>query len=84
MRPTKYLSLNQCALRVAALLLDEIRAVLAIRIREIEDLVTSKLGHGALANMLTAINTLYLLGLVRYDKVLDALVYIPPRDRNEM
>jgi len=81
-RPTKYLKIEQCVLRVAALLLYEVRTVLAVPFPELDSLVSTRLGDAARANLNTAINLLYLMGLVEYNDATDTLIYIEVENRS--
>ena len=73
-RPTKYMKLDTCVLRVSAVLLAGIREFLAIPITEIEASVEAQLGEDGLANVHQALSLLFLLGLIEYDEGSDAIV----------
>ena len=76
-RPTKYMSLPQCALRVAAVLLGELRSLFALPLPDVEPLIRNHMGDEARANIPVALNVLFLLGLVDYQDTSDSLVYVP-------
>lgn len=80
-RPEKYMQLEQCTLNVAAAMLSEIRQVLVLPLSQLEDLVVSRLGDAALANLQSAINVLYLLGLIDYDDENDVFLFLAKRRR---
>ncbi len=82
-RPTKYMQVQTCGLRVAATILAKLRRLSAIPLSEIEDYVVVTLGEPARVNVHPAINLLYLLGAIRYDSDADALVYLPASERSE-
>ena len=81
-RPRKYMRLSQCALRVAAVLLDELRSFFTLPLPEVEPLILGRLGDQARANIPPALNLLFLLGLVDYRESNDSLEYVPPRNRD--
>lgn len=80
-RPAKYMRLEQCVLRVAALLLEHLRELLVLPMAELEGLVSTRLGDAALVNLLDALNALFLLGLLEYNMTTDTLVYNEPVPR---
>lgn len=75
-RPEKYMKLEQCTLSVAAALLREIRSVPALPLGQLEDLVSARQGHAALANLQNALSLLYLIGMIDYDETADAILYL--------
>lgn len=82
-RPTKYMQVQTCSLRVAAVILAKTRRLSAIPLAEIEDSVAHALGEPARVNVHPAINLLYLLGAIKYDSDADALVYLSADERPE-
>jgi hypothetical protein len=73
-RPTKYLDLNSCVLRVVAVILEELRKLPAISLNELESTVQSKAGENAKYNFLSALNFLYIIGKLDYDEESDAIL----------
>jgi len=83
-RPTKYMRLEQCLLRVVALLLESFMTVPALPVSEINGFVAESLGEAATTNVQAAISLLYLLGAVEYDLTTDTLLYTAsPREEKE-
>lgn len=80
-RPTKYMQVQTCSLRVAAIILANTRRLSAVPLAEIEDYVAHALGEPARVNVHPAINLLYLLGVIEYDSDADALVYLSVDER---
>ena len=74
--------LSQCALRVAAVLLEELQGFFTLPLPEAERLIRSRLGDEARANMPHALNLLFLLGLVDYSESDDCLYYVPSGKRD--
>ena len=83
-QPTKYMSVQNCSLRVAATILSHIRRLIAVPLVEIDDLVSRKLGDAARVNIQSAINLLFLCGVIRYDEMSDTLVYVSPAERPQL
>ena len=76
-QPRKYMRLSQCALRVAAVLLDELLSFFALPLPEVERLIRDRLGDEARTNIPHALNLLFLLGLLDYSDSNDSLQYLP-------
>lgn len=74
-RPSKYMDLDTCVLRVAALLLSELNSAKAISITELSEIVKVRLGDDAKYNFLPALNFLYLVDRVTYDIEDQLIVY---------
>jgi hypothetical protein len=72
-RPTKYLDLDTCVLRVAAVVLEEICGSSAMPIGEVTSRVCSRLGDTARLNLMPALGLLYLLGVLDYHDEADAV-----------
>ena len=81
-RPTKYMRLSQCSLRVSAVLLGELQSLFALPLPDVEPLICTRLGDEARTNVSMALNLLFLLGLVDYQESSDSLVYLPPSKRS--
>ena len=76
-QPRKYMRMSQCALRVAAVLLEELLDYLSLPLPEVDSLICKRLGDEARANIPYAINLLFLLGLLDYSESSDSLQYSP-------
>lgn len=75
-RPTKYMKLSQCTLSVAAQILADLQPLVSLRPFELEERVMEKLGDVAVVNLQSALNLLYLVGLIEYDAPSDSIVHI--------
>jgi hypothetical protein len=73
-RPTKYLDLNTCVLRVAAIVLSELRLSRAMPLDELDAIVRSRAGESARFNFLPALSFLFLTGKLDYDDDADAVL----------
>ena len=71
--PTKYIDLDTCVLRIAALILHELRQSSAIPVDELDHLVRSNIGDSARFNFLSTLNFLFLLGQIDYDEKSDTI-----------
>lgn len=76
LRPTKYLDLKTCVLRLAALMLMELSASRALALPDLEARVLSEAGDAARLNLVSALNLLFLLGRIDYDDGADAIVLL--------
>lgn len=76
------MNLSQCSLRVAAVILGELRSLYALPLPDVEPLIRSHVGDEARAHVPVALNVLFLLGLANYQDSSDSLVYVPPRRRS--
>jgi hypothetical protein len=75
-RPTKYLDLRVCVIRLATLMLSELSAARALPLPELEARVLDEAGDSARLNLVPALNLLFLLGRVDYDDEADAVVML--------
>lgn len=73
-RPTKYLDLNTCVLRVAAIMLSELRLSRAMPLNELDAIIRSRVGDSARFNFLPALSFLFLVGKLDYDDDADAVL----------
>jgi len=78
-RPTKYLDLNTCVLRTAAVMLSELQQSQAILLNELDMIVRSRIGETARFNFLPALSFLFLVGKLDYDDNADALFSLDDR-----
>jgi len=76
LRPTKYLDLKTCVLRLAALMLMELSASRPLALPDLEARVLSEAGDAARLNLVSALNLLFLLGRIDYDDGADAIVLL--------
>lgn len=81
-QPRKYMRLSQCALAVAAVLLEELQDFFALPLPTVDRLVTDRLGNDARVNLPDALNLLFLLGLIDYSESNDSLHYLSSVDRS--
>lgn len=75
-RPTKYLDLNTCVLNVAATVLPKLQEDRMIPLEELDATVRSCIGDTARFSFLSALNFLFLLGKLDYDKETDTVVFL--------
>lgn len=80
-RPRKYMRVSQCPLRVAAVLLEELRQFFVLPLPTIAPLICGRLGEEARVNIPYALNLLFLLGLIDYRASRDSIEYVPPGRR---
>jgi hypothetical protein len=73
-RPTKYLNLNTCVLRIAAQILLELRDARIIPLDELDATIRSQIGDTARFNFIPALSFLFLLGKLDYDDKADVVV----------
>lgn len=80
--PTKYLDLNTCALRVAAIVLSELQISGVIPLDELDTLVRSRAKEAARFNFLSALSFLFLVGKLDYDDQTDTIMFLDRRREN--
>lgn len=73
-RPTKYLDLNSCVLRVAAEILSILRDEGAVPLDELDGRVRRAVGNDARFTFLPGMSLLFLLGRMDYDGQTDTVV----------
>jgi len=72
-RPAKYLDLETCVVRVAALVIEELRASSILPLTELTARICSRLGDASRPNILPALGLLFLLGKLDYHDEGDAV-----------
>jgi len=75
-RPTKYLDLNTCIVRIAAIVLSELQLSHMIPLSELATIVRSRAGDGARFNFLPALSFLFLVGKLDYDDNSDTILFL--------
>jgi hypothetical protein len=76
LRPTKYLDLKTCVLRLASLILSELSAPRALPLPELEARALNEAGDAARSNVVPALNMLFLLGRIDYDDDADEIMLL--------
>ena len=72
-RPTKYLDLKTCVLRISAIILAELHQSHVKRLDELDVVIRREAGDNARFNFIPALNFLFLLGEIEYDPDADAI-----------
>lgn len=75
-RPTKYLDLNTCVLRLAEVILSELREAQVVPLNELDMIVRTRVGDSARFNFLSTLNLLYLVGKIDYRDDSDEIVFV--------
>ncbi|MBX7174391.1 MAG: hypothetical protein K1X72_25690 [Pyrinomonadaceae bacterium] len=73
-RPVKYLDLNSCVLNVASFVISELNQSGTTNLRELSEIVTTRLGENARFSFFPALSFLFLLGKVDYNENADAII----------
>ena len=73
-RPSKYLDLKTCTLRVASVVISALHETSPLPLPELDETVQSRLGEEARFNFVPALNFLYLVGAIDYNAHADAVV----------
>jgi hypothetical protein len=73
-RPVKYFDLNSCVLNVSAFVLSELKQSGAMPLRELNEIVTMRLGETARFSFFPALGFLFLLGKLNYNEDVDAVI----------
>jgi hypothetical protein len=73
-RPVKYFDLNSCVLNVAAFVVNELKQSGAMPLRELNEIVTARLGETAKFSFFSALSFLFLLGKLDYNGEVDAVI----------
>lgn len=74
-RPTKYLDLGSCVLRIASTILSELMESKVVDLHELENTIQSKLGDSARFNFLPTLSFLFILGKINYDTTNDVIIF---------
>lgn len=72
-RPTRYLDISTCVLRVSSIILTQLIQYQVIQLDELKQIVISKLGSDSRFNFTNALGLLYLIGKIDYDLDSDAI-----------
>ena len=81
-RPTKYLDLDTCVLRVAAIVLSELQLSRVVPLDELDIIVRSRAGEAARFNFLPALSFLFLVGRLDYDDNSDTILFLDVRQED--
>ena len=72
-RPSRHMDLASSPLRLAQIVLQELAPASAMRLTELQDAVFARIGRDADRSLITALELLFLMGLLEYDEGDDAV-----------
>ncbi len=72
--PTKYMDLNSCVLRLAAVLLDALRQSSVVRLDEAEQILVAAAGERGRRNLSPTLSFLFLIKKIAFMPDADAIV----------
>ncbi len=75
-RPTKYLDLNTCILRISAKILGKLSEDKIIQIEELKKYLQYEIGSDAKYNFLSSLNLLFLAGKIDYKEASDSILFL--------
>ena len=82
-RPTKYMDLKYNVISIAAEVLAELQRTHIVSLEELDLLVQSRIGEKARINFISALNFLFLIGSLDYDKDNDVVLYLTRSGGNQ-
>lgn len=82
-RPARHMDLSVAPVRLAAIVVDELRSASALKVRDLQGIVYERVQKDVGRNLATGLRLLFLIGLIEYDEAADAVVFAELEERSE-